>query len=125
MTSRYAICEIEILAAAWACRKCALYLSSMQQFEVITDHRLLVPVSISKSLLDIENPRLQRLRHRLMPFNFTASWHQGKMHAIPDALSRASVDTPTAEDEEAEKDVSHQTASLISRIVTGTSAEEE
>ena len=47
------------------------------------------------------------------------------MHAIPDALSRAPVDTPTAEDEEAEKDVSHQIASLISRIVMGTSAEEE
>lgn len=78
----------------------------------------------SKSLLDIENPRLQRLRERLTPFNFVATWRQGKMHAIPDALSRAPVDPPTPDDEEAEKDVAHQIASLIARLTASASAEE-
>ena len=122
--SRYAVCEIEMLAVAWACRKCSLYLSGMQQFEVVTDHRPLIPVLNSKSLLDIENPRLQRLRERLTPFNFVATWRQGKMHAIPDALSRAPVDPPTPDDEEAEKDVAHQIASLIARLTASASAEE-
>ena len=122
--SRYAVCEIEMLAVAWACRKCSLYPSGMQQFEVVTDDRPLIPVLNSKSLVDIENPRLQRLRERLTPFNIVATWRQGKMHAIPDALSRAPVDTPTPDDEEAEKDVEHQIASLIARLTTGVPAEE-
>ena len=100
--SRYATCELEMLAVTWDCRKCSLYLSGMQQFEVITDHRPLVPILNSKSLQDTENPRLQRLRERLT-FYFVTSWRQGKMNAIPDTLSRSPVDPPTQEDEEAEK----------------------
>ena len=122
--SRYAICEIEMLAVAWACRKCKLYLAGMQQFEVVTDHRPLVPVLNAKSLLDIENPRLQRLRERLTPFNFVAVWRQGKLHAIPDALSRSPVEHPTSDDEEAEQDVAHQFANVIAQIVTADPAEE-
>ncbi|XP_037083992.1 uncharacterized protein LOC119104400 [Pollicipes pollicipes] len=95
-----------------------IYLSGMQQFEVMTDHRPLIPILNSKSKADIENPRLQRLRERLDQFNFVATWRQGKPHAIPDALSRAPVDDPVPDDEESEQDVSNQIASMVSRLVS-------
>ncbi|XP_037073733.1 uncharacterized protein LOC119094928 [Pollicipes pollicipes] len=91
----------------------------MQQFEVMADHRPLIPILNSKSMADIENPRLQCLRERLSQFNFVATWRQGKLHAIPDALSRALVDGPTPDDEEAEQDVSHQIASMVARLISG------
>ena len=53
----------------------------------------------------IENPRLQRLRGKLMDYRFKAEWKKGKDHQIPDALSRAPVDNPLDEDHEAELDV--------------------
>ena len=116
--SRYAVIELELLALVWACRKCAIYLSGMQQFEVLTDHRPLIPILNSKSMAEIENPRLQRLRERLTPFNFVTTWRQGKLHAVPDALSRAPVDDPAHDDEEAEQDVGHQIASVIAAVVS-------
>ncbi|XP_037082573.1 uncharacterized protein K02A2.6-like [Pollicipes pollicipes] len=88
----------------------------MQQFEVMTDYRPLILILNSKSMVDIEKPRLQRLRERLGQFNFVATWRQGKLHAIPDALSRAPVHDPTPDDEEAEQDGSHQIASMVARL---------
>ena len=32
------------------------------------------------------------------PYNFTTVWIKGKEHKIPDALSRAPVNEPTADD---------------------------
>ena len=116
--------ELELLALVWACRKCTVYLNGMQQFEVMTDHRPLIPILNSKGLADIENPRLQRLRERLTPFNFIATWRQGKLHAIPDALSRAPVDDPAPDDEEAEQDVSHQIASMVATLVSEAPADD-
>ena len=46
--SRYAVIELELLALVSTCRKCTIYLSGMQQFEVMTDHRPLVPILNSK-----------------------------------------------------------------------------
>ena len=89
-----------------------------QRLNVMTDHRPLIPILNSKSLAEIENPRLQRLRERLVSYNLVGTWRQGKLHAIPDALSRAPVDDPAPEDEEAERDASHQIASIISRLAT-------
>ena len=42
--SRYATIELEMLGIAWSCKKCTQYLIGLQQFEVITDHRPLVPI---------------------------------------------------------------------------------
>ena len=92
--SRYATIEVELLALTWAAKKCSIYLKGMQHFEVLTDHRPLVPILNKKSLQDIENPRLQSLRELLTPYNFTATWRKGAQHNIPDALSRYPVDLP-------------------------------
>ena len=94
---RYSVSELEFLAVIWAVEKCRLYLMG-RPFTVITDHRALVPIINSKDLCDL-NGRLLRLRERLLPYTVWAEWRAGSEHRVPDALSRAPVDQPTAEDE--------------------------
>ena len=102
--SRYSVIELECLAVMWACRKCHVYLAGLPHFDLVVDHRPLVPILNSKRLAEIENSRLQRLREKLTPYSFTTSWQKGATHCncIPDALSRAPVSDPTPEDEIAE-----------------------
>ena len=86
--SRYAIIEVELLAVAWAVSKCNVFLMGLQHFQIITDRNPLIPIVNSHRLDEIENPRLQRLRTKLMAYNFTAAWCKGATNAAPDALSR-------------------------------------
>lgn len=70
--SRYAVIELECLAVAWAIKKYHLFLAGLDHFMVITDHSPLIPILNSHRLDEIENPRLQHLRTRIMSYNFTA-----------------------------------------------------
>jgi len=96
--SRYAMVELELLAVVWAMLKCRLFLHGLPEFQLVVDHQPLVPILNNYTLDMVENPRLQRMKAKLSMFVFTASWRKGKDHAIPDALSRAPVCDPTAED---------------------------
>ena len=96
--SRYAMVELELLAIAWALKKCHLYLSGLQHFTVVMDHRPLVPILDQYTLNEVENPRIQRLKERMAGYNFTTTWIAGKDHHIADALSRALVTDPSPED---------------------------
>ena len=93
--SRYAVIELEMTAICWAVRKNHLYLAGLKDFDIITDHRPLIPILNQKSLVQIDNPRLLRLREKFTPYHFIAVWKPGKTHCIADALSRAPVDNPT------------------------------
>ena len=101
-----------------ATRKCHIFLAGLPSFEPTTGHRPLIPILSQKFLPEIDNPRLRRLRMKLPAHSFTCSWQSWKTHCIPDALSRASVDHPTTEDEEAEEEVTHQLHSIITYYVT-------
>ena len=92
--SRYAIIGLEMLAVLWAIMKCRLFVAGLEHFEVITDHHPLVPILNKHHLDEIENPRLQRLKTRLMGYNFTAKWIKGALSSAPDALSRNPVSDP-------------------------------
>ena len=89
--SRYATIELELLAVAWAITKCKVFLAGLQHFSVVTDHNPLIPILNSRRLDEIENPRLQRLKSRLMAYNFTAGWIKGKGNSAPDALSSGMI----------------------------------
>jgi len=97
--TRYAMIELEMLAIAWAMKKCRVYLAGIE-FEVVTDHQPLIPILNKYTLDEIENPRLQRIRMKTQEFQFHAIWRKGKDHAIADALSRAPISEPTEEDVE-------------------------
>ena len=98
--SRYAPIELELLGVTWAVKKCRLYLLGRQTFEIIVDHRPLVGILDRKTLDQIENPRIQRMKESLSLYSFTTKWICGKQHKIADALSRAPVNQPDATDEE-------------------------
>ena len=102
--SRYAITELEMLAAVWAVTKCRLYLSG-NSFTIVVDHRPLLALLGSKSLDAIDNPRLLRLRQKLLPYTFEEQWCQGKLHSIPDAFSRYPTSQPSEEDHELENEM--------------------
>jgi hypothetical protein len=42
--SRYAMIELECLSAAWAMNKCRQFLEGLPSFELVTDHKPLVPI---------------------------------------------------------------------------------
>ena len=96
--TRYSTIELELVAVVWGMIKCRYYLMGLPHFDVITDHRPLVPILNTYTLDAIENPRLQRLKEKIAGYVYTAAWRKGSEHALPDALSRAPVDQPTPED---------------------------
>ena len=97
--SRYATIELECLGIHYAISKCRLYLQGSDNFEVLTDHKPLIGI-FKKSVAEIENPRLQRIREKLIPYNFTIAWTPGKTHNIADTLSRGPVFSPAEEEDQ-------------------------
>ena len=93
---RYATIELECLAIIWAIQKCSFYLKGLADFLVMTDHRPLEGI-FKKSLEEMVNPRLQRMREKVTGYSFTVKWVAGKTHFIADALSRAPVFSPEEE----------------------------
>ena len=81
---------------------------------VSTDHKPLVPILDSKNFEEM-SPRIQRLRMRLLRFDFTASHIPGKSLITADALSRTPVeqqDGQSSTEEEIDLYVQHVLASL-------------
>ena len=61
--------EGECLAAVWAMEKAKYYLLGCQSFLLATDHKPLLGIfSDDKSIMDVENPRLQRLKEKTLRF---------------------------------------------------------
>ena len=87
------------------------FLAGLPHFDVIIDHKPLIPILNNHRLDEIENICLQRLRTKLMPYNFTATWLKGSDNAAADTLSHAPV--PPADHEDIlEEDVAICTIAL-------------
>lgn len=121
--TRYAVIELEMLAVCWAIMKCRVFLAGLQHFEVATDHNPLIPILNTRRLDEVENPRLQRLKSRLMAYHFTAHWTKGSTHNAPDALSRNPVSDPQSEDTLAEYDHQNNPAMSTTEIRAITTSE--
>lgn len=111
--SRYATIELEMLGVVWATRKCQVYLQGLHRYEVVVDHKPLLPILNDYTLADIQNPRLQRLKEKLAGYVFLATWQPGKDHVVPDALSRSPVERPSQEDFDLEKDLGIFSAAAV------------
>ena len=114
--TRYATIELEMLAIVWAFHKCRYYLLGLPTFKLVTDHKPLIPILNSYTLDAVSNPRLQRLKEKITGYVFTATWKDGKSHAIPDALSRSPVSYPNAEDDVLSEDTTYVLRSCMSII---------
>ena len=123
--SRYAVIELELLAVSWAILKCKLFLAGLPHFRVITDHHPLIPILNSHRLDEIENPRLQRMKTRIMAFNFTTEWVKGALNNAPDALSRYPVADPQTHEMLAERDQDNISKTTAAEIRAITSENEE
>ena len=107
--------ELEMLAVVWALRKCRVYLLGMRTFRVVIDHKPLESIIDKKTLNEVDSPRLQRLKEKLLPYgNFTTTWRAGKKHLIADAFSRAPIQYPTIEDHAAENFMEESVAMIQS-----------
>ena len=84
--SRYAMIELECLAAAWAMRKCRQFLEGLPSFQLVTDHRPLIPILNDYHLDKLDNPRILRLRLSLQRYSFVAVWVPGKDSLMADAI---------------------------------------
>jgi hypothetical protein len=89
--SRYAMIELECLAAAWAMRKCHQFLEGLPSFQLVTDHRPLIPILNDYHLDKLDNPRILRLRLSMQRYSFVAVWVPGKDNVMADALSRSQL----------------------------------
>lgn len=56
--SRYAMIELEALAACWAMKKCNMFVQGLPHFTPLTDYQPLIPILNSKGIADFEKPRL-------------------------------------------------------------------
>ena len=112
---RYAVIEVEMLAIVWSMIKCRLYLAGMPMFNVEVDHKPLVPILNKKLMSQIENPRLQRLREKILDFSFECSYRKGVEHCIPDCLSRY----PTSQPDQADRDLEDEVNLGMRMVVLG------
>ena len=84
--SCYATTELEISAVAWVANKCKIFLIGLQNFQAITDHNPFIPILNSYCLDEIDNPRPQWLKTKLMTINLTARWCKEDANRAPDLV---------------------------------------
>ena len=65
---------------------------------------------MTKSLADIENPRLQRILQKVAGYQFSVEFTKGTENVIADTLSRAPVFGPSEEDGDLDDEVAFTSA---------------
>lgn len=88
--ARYSQTEKEALAVTWAVLRFDQYLRGLS-FTVESDHLPLVAL-LGKKELDLLPPRIQRMRIKLMRYQFDVRHVPGRLLATADTLSRAPCD---------------------------------
>ena len=85
---RYAAIEGEALAIAWGLEQTKYFTQGCQDFIVATDHKPLVKIFGDRTLDEIPNTRLFRLKQRTLPWRFRTVHLPGKTNHAADAASR-------------------------------------
>ena len=85
---RYAAIEGEALAIAWGLEQTRYFTQGCDHLVVITDHKPLVKIFGDRTLDEITNTRLFRLKQRTLPWRFEIHHLPGKSNQAADAASR-------------------------------------
>ena len=86
--SRYAPVEGEALAIVYALENTRHFNLGCTNLVVMTDHKPLCKLMGSKSMEEIINPRLPRLKESTMRWSFEVVQIPGSLNSGPDALSQ-------------------------------------
>ncbi|KAJ3649934.1 hypothetical protein Zmor_021650 [Zophobas morio] len=119
---RYAQIEKEALAATWACERLEQFLIG-SRFLVLTDHKPLLVILTTKEINKLSN-RLQRLRMRLLKFNYDVQYVPGKTFHVPDALSRAPLHEGDRDGDSALKDQEIYINAVLTELSSSSCSEE-
>ncbi|KAJ8335347.1 hypothetical protein SKAU_G00386890 [Synaphobranchus kaupii] len=85
---RYAAIEGEALAVAWGLEQTRYFTQGCDNLVVVTDHKPLVKIFGDRTLDEITNSRLFRLKQRTLPWRFDIVHLPGKSNHAADATSR-------------------------------------
>ena len=85
---RYAAIEGEALAIAWGLEQTRYFTMGCENLVVVTDHKPLVKIFGDRTLDEIPNTRLFRLKQRTLPWHFHTAHMPGKTNHAADAASR-------------------------------------
>jgi hypothetical protein len=88
---RYAAIEGEALAIAWGLEQTRYFTLGCAQLLVVTDHKPLVKIFGDRTLDEITNTRLFRLKQRTLPWRFRIEHMPGRSNSAADATSRHPV----------------------------------
>ena len=86
--TRYAPVEGESLAIAWALEQTRYFTQGCDSLIIATDHNPLVKLFGDRTLDEITNPRLFRLKQRTLSWRFRVQYVPGKLNPFADAVSR-------------------------------------
>jgi hypothetical protein len=86
--ARYAPVEGEALAVAWGLEQTKYFTQGCDKLLVVTDHKPLVKILGDRTLDEISNTRLFRLKQRTLPWRFEIHHLPGKTNSAADATSR-------------------------------------
>ena len=93
--SRYAAVEGEALAIAWSLEQTRYFTQGCDKLIVVTDHKPLVKLFGDRTLDEITNTRLFRLKQRTLQWYFEVAYLPGKTNLAADAASRHPVSGPS------------------------------
>ena len=113
--SGYAAVEGEALAVTWCLQKARLFLLGCPNLTIVTDHRPLVKLLGNRSLGDITNPRLLRLKEKTLQYQFQVKYLPGKRNHAADFLSRFPTlrSSPDRQDQDMDEELTVAAVSAI------------
>lgn len=113
---RYAAIEGEALAIAWGLEQTRYFTQGCHNLLVVTDHKPLQKIFGDRTLDEISNTRLFRLKQRTLPWHFRVKHMPGVTNSVADAMSR--YPSPHVNESMSSADMSESMiASSISREV--------
>lgn len=86
--SRYAPIEGEALAIAWGLEQTKYFSQGCDKLLVVTDHKPLVKIFGDRTLDEVTNTRLFRLKQRTLQWKFDTAYMPGRTNCAADAASR-------------------------------------
>ncbi|XP_064106861.1 uncharacterized protein LOC135215838 [Macrobrachium nipponense] len=115
----YTAVEGEALTVAWCLQKARLFLLGCPNLTVVTDHRPLTKLLGDRSLMEISNPHLFRLKERTPQYHFRVKYLPGKCNSAADFLSRypALKADPSTHNVDLDEDLTNAIAAAFLAVV--------